>query len=255
MAFIARPFRRFLILGTLLFCGFILAGLSGCSRKYAPPPPGTSAPKGTFKPYTIDGKTYYPLQKAEGFRQEGLASWYGAKFHGRRTSNGEIYNMDGMSAAHKTLPMNTWVKVTNKVNGKSITVRINDRGPFVRGRIIDLSREAAKRLEVYAKGTAPVYLEALGWRKPDGKGYIQPPSYKVGDFTVQVGAFTVKANADRLAARLRAAWGQAVVVRHDRGDQVFHRVRVGREHSLDKAMALQGRLRAAGYKGAFTVAW
>jgi rare lipoprotein A len=108
------------------------------------------------KPYKISGKWYQPLPYARGYRERGLASWYGKKFHGRKTANGETYNMYGISAAHKTLPLGTYVTVKNLDNGKTLVVRINDRGPFVKGRIIDLSYGAAKKLGVVGPGTARV---------------------------------------------------------------------------------------------------
>jgi len=113
------------------------------------------------KPYTIRGKTYYPLQSARGFVEEGIASWYGPGFHGKRTANGEIYDMHAMTAAHKILPLGTIVRVTNKNNGRSLVLRINDRGPFVDDRVIDLSRAAAEKLDILAKGTAPVRIVAM----------------------------------------------------------------------------------------------
>ena len=106
---------------------------------------GSKGPRGT-KPYTIRGKTYYPLLSAHGFRETGIASWYGPDFHGKLTANGERYDMHGMTAAHKLLPFGTQVKVTNKSNGRSIVVRVNDRGPFVANRVIDLTRTGADRL-------------------------------------------------------------------------------------------------------------
>jgi rare lipoprotein A len=113
------------------------------------------------KPYTVRGKTYYPLQSARGFVEEGTASWYGPGFHGKRTANGETFDMRAMTAAHKILPLGTMVRVTNKNNGRSLVLRINDRGPFVHDRVIDLSRGAAEKLDVVAKGTAPVRIVAL----------------------------------------------------------------------------------------------
>ncbi|BFM17749.1 septal ring lytic transglycosylase RlpA [Maricurvus nonylphenolicus] len=116
---------------------------------------------GNKSPYTVLGKTYYVMPSAEGFRQEGDASWYGRKFHGRRTSNGEVYDMYGMTAAHKTLPIPSYVRVTNKRNGRSVVVRVNDRGPFHGGRIIDLTYTAASKLGFVNQGTAPVTVEVI----------------------------------------------------------------------------------------------
>ena len=123
--------------------------------------PAVTGKRKIGKPYDIMGKTYYPLSSSEGYRRKGIASWYGDDFHGKKTANGEKYNMHDMTAAHPTLPLPTYVRVTHLENGKSIIVRVNDRGPFLRGRIIDLSYKAAKKLDMAEQGTAPVLLEAL----------------------------------------------------------------------------------------------
>ena len=151
----------------------------------------------TMNPYTVRGKRYYPTVVKTGQVYNGKASWYGPNFHGKLTSNGEKYNMYQSTAAHKTLPMNTIVKVTNKSNGKTSIVRINDRGPFVGTRIIDLSKKAAKEIDMIGTGTADVRLEILGFQK-DGSQTI--PSQKVlksgvqqkvvGSFSIQLAAFT-----------------------------------------------------------------
>ncbi len=121
--------------------------------------PRTAA--GNKSPYTVLGKTYHVMPSSEGFVERGHASWYGVKFHGHDTSNGEVYDMYGMTAAHKTLPIPTFVRVKNLENGKEVIVRVNDRGPFHGGRIIDLTYAAAKKLGFQSKGTAPVQIEAL----------------------------------------------------------------------------------------------
>ncbi|CAK8711744.1 putative endolytic peptidoglycan transglycosylase RlpA [Candidatus Electrothrix laxa] len=123
----------------------------------------------TQRPYVIEGQTYYPISSAEGYEETGLASWYGDPFHGRKTANGETYDMYGVTAAHKTLPMNTMLLVKNLVNGKTTTVRINDRGPFVDGRIIDLSYTTAKELGVVHHGTEKVQIIALCAAEEQGK--------------------------------------------------------------------------------------
>lgn len=268
------------LLGALVLLAALLAGCAskqeggvGAPRVYRGPGPGeapapTPAPgkngrlPATQRPYSIQGRTYYhPLPTAQGYQERGIASWYGPNFHGKRTSNGEAYNMEALTAAHKTLPMDTWVEVTNQENSHQIVLRINDRGPFVDGRIIDLSKAAARDLGVLARGTAPVVVRALGFRQlGTGEGgrpavYVPPPSYETGTFTVQVGAFTNPANAQRLAAKLRPLWGKVTVVRYDRGDAVFHRVWVGKLSQLQEAQNLQARLRAAGHGQAFAVAW
>ncbi|NPA63416.1 MAG: septal ring lytic transglycosylase RlpA family protein [Epsilonproteobacteria bacterium] len=150
--------------------------------------------KATMRPYTVNGVTYYPTVVRVGEKFRGIASWYGEKFHGRRTSNGEIYNMYAYTAAHKTLPMNTIVKVTNLSNGKSTVVRINDRGPFVANRIIDLSYAAAKDIDLIINGTAPVELEVLGFDSSvadvaGGTKKMVQKEIVLDDFAVQIGAF------------------------------------------------------------------
>ena len=154
--------------------------------------------KATMRPYVVHGKKYYPQSVSVGDTFEGTASWYGPNFHGKFTSNGEHYNMWAMTAAHKTLPMNTIVKVTNRRNGKSTVVRINDRGPFVSTRIIDLSKAAASKINMIGTGTAPVRLEVLGF---EGKGKRSIPTKKAlkklpqkmslaGKYAIQIGSFS-----------------------------------------------------------------
>ena len=150
--------------------------------------------KATLRPYTVNGKTYYPTVVSVGWTQDGIASWYGPNFHTKKTSNGERYNMYAMTAAHKTLPMNTIVRVTSKSNGRSVVVRINDRGPFVRGRIIDLSYAAGKKIGIDKTGTTPVHLEVLGFDSLIGKFANSDQANQIqrvvlGGFGVQVGSF------------------------------------------------------------------
>ena len=149
--------------------------------------PGTK--KGTEKMYSVNGKFYIPFKKVPiGWRQRGIASWYGENFHGKYTSSGEIYNMYAYTAAHKTLPMNTVVKVTNLNNGKSVIVRINDRGPFVGNRIIDLSYIAGKKIGVDKTGIAPVKLVVIG---TNGKIVRRRKS----PYMIQIGAFLKRERA------------------------------------------------------------
>ena len=189
------------------------------------------------KPYRVDGIWYQPMEKAADFRQKGIASWYGKQFHGRKTSNGEVYNMYGVTAAHKTLPLGTWVKVRNLENGKSAELRINDRGPFVRGRVIDLSYGAAKKLGVVGPGTAKVEVIALGIRRADtakGERYT-PIDYYSGKFTFQVGAFGDRRNAERLRDQLHASYNNAHIVPFVNGEDIFYRVRVGEFATLEES--------------------
>lgn len=151
----------------------------------------------TMRPYTIRGIKYYPTVVSVGDKFKGNASWYGPDFHGKLTSNGETYNMYDMTAAHKTLPMNTIVKVTNRRNGLTTVVRINDRGPFVSTRIIDLSNKAARKIKMIGAGTAPVTLEILGFdakgkkRIPTKKQMKKSPQKKsLGNFAIQIASFS-----------------------------------------------------------------
>ena len=149
--------------------------------------------KATMRPYTVFGKTYYPTMVNVGDTYSGDASWYGKDFHGKKTANGETYNMNALTAAHKTLPMNTMVKVTNQKNGKSVVVRINDRGPFVANRIIDMSKEGASRLDFMNQGIAKVKLEILGFAgtvaSDTSSLTSEQKSVVINDFDVQIGAF------------------------------------------------------------------
>jgi rare lipoprotein A len=210
------------------------------------------------KPYQIDGVWYYPRADADGFRQSGLASWYGAPFHGRKTANGETYNMHGISAAHKTLPFNTVVNVRNLDNGRDIRVRINDRGPFVRNRVIDLSYGAARQIGLVGPGTARVELIALGAvtdanQSVTGKRTYAPVDYNSGRFTFQVGAFRDRGNAERLKLKLGRAYKNAHISIFDTGDGLYYRVRVGDFASLEEARKGEEILLRGGYP-AFVVA-
>jgi rare lipoprotein A len=239
--------------------------LAGCASNFKEEPPRTrviETPqnqklKGWQKPYEVFGQRYHPLLDHEGFVEEGLASWYGRDFHGKKTSNGEIYNMHDMTAAHKTLPLGIFVRVTNNINGRETIVRLNDRGPFVRGRIIDLSYSAAKELEIVGPGTAPVRVEALGYRQTGAGGevrYQAPRSYDVGSYTVQIGAFTILENAERLAAQMRDREGYAVIERGYVGNRLFYRVRAGKYTSLESAENAAQKFTLQGFPSSFVVA-
>ncbi|MBE0491898.1 MAG: septal ring lytic transglycosylase RlpA family protein [Sulfurospirillum sp.] len=152
--------------------------------------------RATMKPYSVLGKTYYPTQVSMGDSFSGVASWYGKDFHAKKTSNGEVYNMYDMTAAHKTLPMNTMLKVTNLSNERSAIVRVNDRGPFVKSRIIDLSYAAASRLDMQTKGTAPIRIEVIGFNGVIGD-MQHKQSVMMDNYFVQIGAFRNKNGAQR----------------------------------------------------------
>ncbi len=173
-------------------------------------------------PYRVFGKTYVPLRTAEGFEQRGIASWYGKKFHGNPTSNGETYNMHAMTAAHKTLPLPSYVSVTNLSNNRKVIVRVNDRGPFVGNRIIDLSYAAASKLDMVGPGTAPVLVRAV---TPGGIGYGNLPGQK---HYLSVGAFSDKSNAKRLRKTLRSAGFDSTHIKQKNSSgRAIYQVRIG----------------------------
>jgi rare lipoprotein A len=228
--------------------------VTNCAQRSAPTRPKQP---GAPKPYKVMGKWYQPLADSRGFQQQGLASWYGKKFHGRKTSNGERYDMYGVSAAHKTLPLDTWVRVHNLENGKSLDVRINDRGPFVRGRIIDLSYGAAKKIDIVGPGTAKVRIVALGKAakpEPDGRRIYRPVAYDRGNFTIQVGAFKDRYNAERFVRKLDATYVNAHMVAYNEGGEPYYRVRVGKCSTLTQAAEYENYLVRNGFPDAFTVA-
>jgi len=233
---------RFLALSALFFFLF-----SGCAS--VKPPPTTP---GHPKPYKI-GKTWYkPLPHARGFDQRGKASWYGKKFHGRKTANGETYNMYAMTAAHKTLPFNTHVRVYNLENGKEIRVRINDRGPFVRGRIIDLSYKAAKKIRMVGSGTASVNIVALGVANKSTT--LDSTKRYQGKFTIQVGAFANRENAERLRNKLNQSFKNAHITTYNDGYSIYYRVRVGKCSTLEQAVKYEEIMIKRGFSDAFAVA-
>jgi len=182
----------------------------------------TGATTPTQKVYSVNGKMYYPKKSVPiGWKQRGIASWYGPNFHGKYTSNGELYNMYAYTAAHKTLPMNTIVKVTNLKNKKSVVVRINDRGPFVEGRIIDLSYIAGKQIGLDKSGIAPVVIEVIGFK---GKNYLN-------GYTIQVGAFSNKNGAILTANKYKRLGYNSKVLK--KGD--FYKVVIGQFKSYNEA--------------------
>jgi rare lipoprotein A len=200
------------------------------------------------------GKRYEPLRSHEGFAQTGIASWYGEDFHGKATSNGEKYDMHSLTAAHKTLPLGVYVKVYNRDNDRELIVRVNDRGPFVKGRIIDLSYAAAKKLGVDLVGTAPVRIEALGYRGADSETYRAVADYDAGNFTVQIGSFKDRGNAGRLSMDMKKRFGHSEVHMADVNGETFYRVHVGKYSSLRSAEAAEREFGDLGHPGSFAVA-
>jgi len=229
----------------------VLSMVSGCAshRPLAasqPPPEPSSTPETTSE--SAKNSTPSPPRSGTaakrrrdasipvpaGYTEQGEASWYGVPFHGRQASNGEIYDMNKLTAAHRTLPFETMVRVTNERNGKSTVVRITDRGPFVNNRIIDLSYAAAREIESIGPGVVPVRLEVLSTG-------INP---EAGFFTIQVGSFRERANAERLRERLSAAYSPTFVKRYDTGNGAFYRVHVGKVSGEEAAKEFGERLRS-----------
>lgn len=233
----------------LLFTGLFLFSCGGSKPPVVYPSYSgkTYSKKRCKYTYRVKGKTYCVRRSSSGFVQVGIASWYGPGFHGSRTASGEIYNMYKLTAAHKTLPLGTYVKVINLENGKSVVVKINDRGPFVPGRIIDLSYAAAKRIGMLRKGTAKVKIVALG-KRIDHR--YKPVNYDVGRFFVQVGAFKNKLNAYRFKWNLHKRFGLNVRVVKLKG---YYRVLAGPVNTYEKAVSFKEKLRKKGLRGSFII--
>jgi rare lipoprotein A len=210
----------------------------GCASRRAvsaaPPvqPPAPPAASAKNPPPSPRSSKTQPVPHPSGYTEEGNASWYGNPFHGRRSSNGETYDMYKLTAAHRTLPFDTMVRVTNLNNGKSTTVRITDRGPFVDNRILDLSLAAAREIESVGPGVVPVRLEVLG-----------DVDFNAGFFTVQVGAFRERSNAERLRDRLSLAYTPIFIQQYDSSGGTFYRLRVGKISGEDAANQLAEQLR------------
>ncbi|HEC12642.1 MAG TPA: septal ring lytic transglycosylase RlpA family protein [Acidiferrobacteraceae bacterium] len=207
------------------------------------------------KTYSVNGKTYHPIRSARHYKERGVASWYGKKFHGRRTSNGEVYDMYRMSAAHRTLPLPSFLRVTNLANARSVVVRVNDRGPFYDNRLIDLSYAAAHRIGVLATGTALVELQGVSGESNAGLESGAPRSldYAGGapQLYLQVGAFISRANAERLRLRLEQAQLGPVVIQMARsGARKVHRVRIGPLNSVTQGDDLAEKVSHQGFVNA-----
>lgn len=208
------------------------------------PRPEPLSAYGNHSPYQVFGQTYQVLPTAAGYAEQGLASWYGAKFHGRPTSSGEPYDMYRMTAAHRSLPLPTWAEVTRTDTGKTIVVRINDRGPFHSERIIDLSWAAAVMLDMVDAGTAPVKVRAITFG--DGPGSTPRPA-RLPVF-VQVGAFSDNDRARGVARDLkRSGIGPVPTEQARSAGQRVWRVRIGPVEQVDRAMALIDRVAELGF--------
>lgn len=209
------------------------------------------------RPYTLGEKTYFRLPPDDSFIQHGLASWYGPSFHGRRTSNGERFDMHSLTAAHKTLPMDTVVLVKNLDNGKQTVVRINDRGPYLGGRILDLSHRAAHALGLKQQGTAKVQIVALAEGEVDENRQVTKlfrRNLEEGEFFVQIGSFSQQDNALRLQKRFNDAGHTAQVQQASKDDSLLYRVHVYVGKTLQAAKDAEKALLQSGYRGAFVIA-
>jgi rare lipoprotein A len=253
---------------SLLTVALIAAGCAGHAPRTAPPPPKAPIPEPPAQPppkdpssipdvvprveprsargnppfYDVLGKRYFVMNTAAGYVERGVASWYGPGFHAAKTSNGEPYDMYGMTAAHKTLPLPSYVQVTNLKNGRSVVLRVNDRGPFKDGRIIDLSYTAAAKLDILQAGTAFVEVRAI---TPESPATSTPPPGNA--LFVQAGAFSAEANASKLLSQLQAQGVRNAFVRADdvNGKRLY-RVRIGPIPSVPQFDRIIARLKSLG---------
>jgi rare lipoprotein A len=209
------------------------SGSDSATRAYAP----------KTKPYRVMGVTYYPLKSARGYDEVGMASWYGSDFHGKKTATGERYNMYGLSAAHKTLPLGTKVRVTNLSNGRSVYLTINDRGPFVRGRILDLSYGAAQKLGSVNQGVIRVRITAVG-SSPAPKASTTVVATRADRYHVRVGAFADRNNAARMHRQLKAAgYDHSRINIVNSNGRRLHVVQAGTYASREQARRVLNRLK------------
>jgi len=268
---------------TLVFAIVLAFMLNGCGKSHVESYPSytsnkhtsASLPSGkgghvkTGKPYKVMGQWYYPLASAANYDETGVASWYGKKFHGKATANGERYDMHAMSAAHKTLPMPTMVRVTNLDNGRSVVVRVNDRGPFVKSRIIDLSYAAARSLGYDKKGTAHVRVQALDGnnvssarnnppaistqpaRQVSNRAVSYPVATQDGSIYVQLGAFLARSNAKKLRQELVDAFPSIRI--HHRSQPDLYRVRIGPFNEVSETESIITSLQKQGYNNTVVV--
>jgi len=257
----------------VLFSGFVLAAaliFTGCSSRISRDT-GDAAPQepidisgipdavprdeplsryGNPVSYEVMGHRYYTMQSRDGYVERGIASWYGTKFHGLRTSSGEPYDLAKMTAAHKTLPLPTYARVTNLKNGRSVIVKINDRGPFHPNRIIDLSYVAAAKLGILEHGTGLVEVEAINPAAPKKPMMAarEPAAQQGSSLFLQVGAFRNRDNARRLSSKLQNAnIGDIHIMEASNASGPIYRVRIGPLDSVDEADRLSNTLISKGY--------
>lgn len=242
-----------------LLAVFFLAGCAG-QRPHAPDAVVRDEPlskRGNPDSYIQNGRRYFVLPTARGYRERGIASWYGRKFHGRETSSGEVYDMHAMTAAHPTLPLPSYVRVTHLGNGRQVVVKVNDRGPFAKNRLIDLSYAAAKKLDMIGDGTARVEVvtvqpvekadRAVPSRYPDARDW-RDESHLRNRIFIQVGAFSVRRNAEQMLERLTSArFDNVQIVDRQGGERLFHRVRIGPLETIAATDSAAARLEKLGY--------
>ncbi len=214
--------------------------------------------KGNPRSYVVNGKRYYVMPSAKNYRKKGIASWYGKKFHGRSTSSGEKYNMYAMTAAHKNLPLPSYVRVTNLKNNRSIIVKVNDRGPFHANRIIDLSYAAATKLNIVATGTGVVEVEVIDPKKFNKRRAIIPKKpIKIRTITskkpeyimyLQVGAFISNSNAQQLLNKLTYKFENVRINSDTSSKQRIYRVQIGPIYSVNEADKLALKVKNMGFE-------
>lgn len=230
---------------------------------------GIGPTKATQRPYVIRGIRYYPIPSARGFQEVGLASWYGGKFHGRRTANAEIFNKYAMTAAHKTLPMGTILRVESLKTGREVTVRINDRGPFIRGRIIDLSYKAARRLGIIRSGIEKVRITALyeaeakkqerTITRQEARSSVpilfklQQTKVEVHRFNIRIQSFNNIDEARRLARKFSRSGKDVTIQQFSAAGTFFYRVLVGGGKTIDEARIYKNFLVENGFPYAVVV--
>jgi rare lipoprotein A len=235
-----------------LFFFFLLLAACGTTGHRVTVEPGSPGLRPWQRPYSVDGERYVPLLHADGYREEGLASWYGAEEHGGPTSNGETFDMYRPTAAHKTLPLGCLIKVTNKLNGKSTVVRVNDRGPFVPGRIVDLSYRGAQDLDMVGRGVTPVALEVVGAGNAAPSPSASPVS--VSTYTLQVASFSDREKARIVSERMEKVLTYSTVRRYETERGSVYRVQAGKFRSRSDAEAARSSLARNGYPDTFIVA-
>jgi rare lipoprotein A len=209
--------------------------------------------------YVVDGQRYYVNLNTEDFNETGRASWYGTKFHGNLTSSGEPYDMYKMTAAHKSLPLPSYVSVTNLENDKQVIVKVNDRGPFVEGRIIDLSYAAAQKLEIVRNGTAKVSVKIISFPEINGSinnttGNLLHVNNKPQKFFVQLGAFSNMENAEKFRSQLTSQSIEPTLIKtFTNADGEIHKVQVGPLVDTNDLQSMESRLSDLGYTQAYIV--